>query len=59
MPRNPIRNRGSHVKPGRLHAGPDTGRGTGTGDPGMIGYTLPAIRRLLISLGLACALAWR
>ena len=25
-------------------------KGTGTSDPGMIGYTLPEIRRLLISL---------
>jgi hypothetical protein len=30
-------------------------RGIGTSDPGMIGYTLPEIRRLLVSLVQACA----
>ena len=30
-------------------------KGIGTSDPGMIGYTLPGIRRLLISLIQACA----
>jgi hypothetical protein len=31
-------------------------RGIGTSDPDMIGYTLPQIRRLLISLIQACSL---
>jgi hypothetical protein len=31
------------------------GKGIGTSDPGMIGYTLPGIRRLLVSLVQACA----
>ena len=30
-------------------------RGIGTGDPAMIGYTLPEIRRLLVSLVQSCA----
>ena len=30
-------------------------RGIGTSDPRMIGYTLPEIRRLLVSLVQACA----
>jgi hypothetical protein len=30
-------------------------KGLGTSDPGMIGYTLPEIRRLLTSLVQACA----
>ena len=34
----------------RRQPGPGHKRGTGTSDPGMIGYTLPEIRRLLISL---------
>jgi hypothetical protein len=29
--------------------------GMGTSDPGMIGYTLPEIRRLLVSLVQACS----
>ena len=39
----------------RGQQGPGRKRGTGTSDPGMIGYTLPEIRRLLISLIQACA----
>jgi hypothetical protein len=41
-----------HARPGlaRGQQSPGRKRGIGTGDPGMIGYTLPEIRRLLISL---------
>ena len=35
--------------------GLDRKRGIGTGDPGMISYTLPELRRLLISLIQACS----
>jgi hypothetical protein len=35
--------------------GPGRKKGIGTSDPGMIGYTLPEIRRLLISLARACS----
>ena len=35
--------------------GPGCLPGVGTSDPGMIGYTLPEIRRLLISLVQACS----
>jgi hypothetical protein len=38
------------AKPDRLHRGPDTGKGVGTSDPGMIGCTLAELRRLLNSL---------
>jgi hypothetical protein len=41
-----------HARPGLAvrQQGPGHKRGTGTSGPGMIGYTLPEIRRLLISL---------
>ena len=41
-----------HARPGlaRGQQGPGRKKGIGTSDPGMIGYTLPEIRRLLISL---------
>src|SRR5579862_1556498 len=41
-----------YVRPGlaRRQQGPSRKKGVGTSDPGMIGYTLPEIRRLLISL---------
>jgi hypothetical protein len=35
---------------GSLRQGPGGRRGLGIGDPGMIGYTLPELRRLLNSL---------
>src|SRR6266576_5796459 len=46
-----------HARPGLAGGQPRPGRkkGIGTSDPGMIGYTLPEIRRLLISLIHACA----
>ena len=41
-----------HARPGLAGRQPGRGRkkGAGTSDPGMIGYTLPEIRRLLVSL---------
>ena len=46
-----------HARPGLAgrQPGPGPKKGIGTSDPGMIGYTLPEIRRLLISLIQACA----
>ena len=46
-----------HARPGLAgrQPGPGPKKGIGTSDPGMIGYTLPEIRRLLISLVQACA----
>jgi hypothetical protein len=35
--------------------GPGRKKGIGASDPGMIGYMLPEIRRLLVSLVQACA----
>lgn len=44
-------------RPTALARGLGTGnkRGTGTRDPGIIGFTVPEIRRLLVSLIQACA----
>jgi hypothetical protein len=41
-----------HARPGLARGQPGHGskKGVGTSDPGMIGYTLPEIRRLLVSL---------
>jgi len=46
-----------HARAGLAGGQPGPGRkkGIGTSDPGMIGYTLPEIRRLLVSLVQACA----
>jgi hypothetical protein len=46
-----------HARPGPAGGQPGPGRkkGIGTSDPGMIGCTLPEIRRLLVSLVQACA----
>jgi hypothetical protein len=46
-----------HARPGLAGRQPGPGRkkGIGTSDPDMIGYMLPEIRRLLISLVQACA----
>ena len=55
------RGRGGLVRPRHLVdsraglAGPGRKKGISASDPGMIGYTLPEIRRLLISLVQACA----
>jgi len=51
---------GPHKSPGQdqwqsSETPQDAGKGIGTSDPGMIGYTLPEIRRLLTSLIQACA----
>jgi hypothetical protein len=35
--------------------GPGRKKGIGTSDPGMIGYTVPEIRRLLVSLTQSCS----
>jgi len=45
-----------NARPGLAGRQPGQGRekGIGTSDPGMIGYTLPEIRRLLVSLVQAC-----
>jgi hypothetical protein len=41
--------------PGCRQPGPGRKKGIGTSDPGMIGYTVPEIRRLLVSLTQSCS----